>query len=203
MRQYSKKGEHIMYLIVGLGNPGNKYAGTRHNIGFSAITYLSDHFRISLNQNKHKAIFGTGYIGSEKVILAMPQTFMNLSGESVRPLADFFKIPPSNILVIFDDISLDVGQLRIRKKGSAGGHNGIKSIIQHLGTEEFPRIKIGVGEKPQGWDLADHVLARFPEEQEETVRQSLLDATDACEKIIEDSIEAAMNIYNQKKRDAR
>ncbi|MBD5088007.1 MAG: aminoacyl-tRNA hydrolase [Clostridiales bacterium] len=192
-----------MYLIVGLGNPGNKYAGTRHNIGFSAITYLSDHFRISLNQNKHKAIFGTGYIGSEKVILAMPQTFMNLSGESVRPLADFFKIPPSNILVIFDDISLDVGQLRIRKKGSAGGHNGIKSIIQHLGTEEFPRIKIGVGEKPQGWDLADHVLARFPEEQEETVRQSLLDATDACEKIIEDSIEAAMNIYNQKKRDAR
>lgn len=203
MRQYSKKGEHIMYLIVGLGNPGNKYAGTRHNIGFSAITYLSDHFRISLNQNKHKAIFGTGYIGSEKVILAMPQTFMNLSGESVRPLADFFKIPPSNILVIFDDISLDVGQLRIRKKGSAGGHNGIKSIIQHLGTEEFPRIKIGVGEKPQGWDLADHVLARFPEEQEEAVRQSLLDATDACEKIIEDSIEAAMNIYNQKKRDAR
>ena len=192
-----------MYLIVGLGNPGNKYAGTRHNIGFSAITYLSDRFRISLNQNKHKAIFGTGYIGSEKVILAMPQTFMNLSGESVRPLADFFKIPPSNILVIFDDISLDVGQLRIRKKGSAGGHNGIKSIIQHLGTEEFPRIKIGVGEKPQGWDLADHVLARFPEEQEETVRQSLLDATDACEKIIEDSIEAAMNIYNQKKRDAR
>lgn len=203
MRQYSKKGEHIMYLIVGLGNPGNKYAGTRHNIGFSAITYLSDRFRISLNQNKHKAIFGTGYIGSEKVILAMPQTFMNLSGESVRPLADFFKIPPSNILVIFDDISLDVGQLRIRKKGSAGGHNGIKSIIQHLGTEEFPRIKIGVGEKPQGWNLADHVLARFPEEQEETVRQSLLDATDACEKIIEDSIEAAMNIYNQKKRDAR
>lgn len=192
-----------MYLIVGLGNPGNKYAGTRHNIGFSAITYLSDHLRISLNQNKHKAIFGTGYIGSEKVILAMPQTFMNLSGESVRPLADFFKIPASNILVIFDDISLDVGQLRIRKKGSAGGHNGIKSIIQHLGTEEFPRIKIGVGEKPQGWDLADHVLARFPADQEETVRQSLLDTTCACEKIIEDGIEAAMNIYNQKKRDAK
>lgn len=192
-----------MYLIVGLGNPGNKYAGTRHNIGFSAITYLSDHLRISLNQNKHKAIFGTGYIGGEKVILAMPQTFMNLSGESVRPLADFFKIPASNILVIFDDISLDVGQLRIRKKGSAGGHNGIKSIIQHLGTEEFPRIKIGVGEKPQGWDLADHVLARFPEDQEEAVRQSLLDATCACEKIMEDGIEAAMNIYNQKKRDAK
>lgn len=192
-----------MYLIAGLGNPGNKYAGTRHNIGFSAITYLSDRFGISLNQNKHKAIFGTGYIGSEKVILAMPQTFMNLSGESVRSLADFFKIPSTNILVIFDDISLDVGQLRIRKKGSAGGHNGIKSIIQHLGTEEFPRIKIGVGEKPQGWDLADHVLARFPEEQEEAVRQSLVDTTYACEKIMEDSIDAAMNIYNQKKRDAK
>lgn len=189
-----------MYLIVGLGNPGDKYAGTRHNIGFSAITYLSDRFHISLNQNKHKGVFGTGYIGNEKVILAMPQTFMNLSGESVRPLADFFKIPSTNILVIFDDITLDVGQLRIRKKGSAGGHNGIKSIIQHLGTEEFPRIKIGVGEKPQGWDLADHVLARFPEEQEEEVRQSLLDATDACEKILLDGIEAAMNIYNQKKR---
>lgn len=190
-----------MHLIVGLGNPGTKYAGTRHNIGFSAITYLSDHFHIPLNQNKHKAIFGTGYIGGEKVILAMPQTYMNLSGESVRPMADFFKIPPTNVLVIFDDISLDVGQLRIRKKGSAGGHNGMKSIIQHLGTQEFPRIKIGVGEKPQNWDLADHVLAHFPEEQEKTVRQSLLDATNACEKILVDGIESAMNIYNQKKRE--
>lgn len=189
-----------MYLIVGLGNPGNKYAGTRHNIGFSAITYLSDRFHISFTQSKYNAIFGTGYIGSEKVILAMPQTFMNLSGESVRPLADFFKIPPSNILVIFDDISLDVGQLRIRKKGSAGGHNGIKNIIQHLGTQEFPRIKIGVGEKPQDWDLADHVLARFPAEQEPEIRQSLEAATDACEKILTDGIEAAMNVYNQKKR---
>lgn len=189
-----------MYLIVGLGNPGNKYAGTRHNIGFSGITYLSDRFDIPLTQNKYKAIFGTGYIGGEKVILAMPQTFMNLSGESVKPLADFFKIPPSNILVIFDDISLDVGQLRIRKKGSAGGHNGIKNIIQHLGTQEFPRIKIGVGEKPEGWDLVDHVLARFPAEQEPEIRQSLEDTTDACEKILTDGIEAAMNIYNQKKK---
>lgn len=189
-----------MYLIVGLGNPGDKYAGTRHNIGFSAITYLSDRFQIPLNQNKHKAIFGTGYISGEKVILAMPQTFMNLSGESVRPLADFFKVPPENILVIFDDISLPVGQLRIRKKGSAGGHNGIKSIISHLGTEEFPRIKIGVGEKPEGWDLADHVLARFPKEQEAQVRESLSDATDACEKLLSEGIEAAMNLYNQKKR---
>lgn len=189
-----------MYLIVGLGNPGTKYAGTRHNIGFSAITYLSDRFNIPLNQSKHKAIFGAGYIGGEKVILSMPQTFMNLSGESVRPMADFFKVDPENILIIYDDISLDVGQLRIRKKGSAGGHNGIKSIISHLGTEAFPRIRVGVGEKPDGWDLADHVLARFPQEQEADVRESLADATDACEKIITESIEAAMNIYNQKKK---
>ncbi|MBQ3601354.1 MAG: aminoacyl-tRNA hydrolase [Lachnospiraceae bacterium] len=189
-----------MFIIVGLGNPGNQYAGTRHNIGFSAITYLSDRFQIPLNQNKHKAILGTGYIEGQKVVLAQPQTYMNLSGESVRALADFFKVPSTDIIIIYDDISLDVGQLRIRKKGSAGGHNGIKSIIQHLGTDVFPRIKVGVGQKPEGWDLADHVLARFPKEQDNTVRESLKDTTDACEKIIGDSIEAAMNIYNKKKK---
>ena len=146
-----------MKLIVGLGNPGTKYAGTRHNVGFSVIVGLADKYNIELSEKKHKAIYGRGMIEGEKVILAMPQTFMNLSGESVRELVDYYKCDPSDVIVAYDDIDLAVGKLRIREKGSAGGHNGIKSIIQHLGGQEFPRIKVGVGEKPVGYDLADYV----------------------------------------------
>ncbi|NMB43663.1 MAG: aminoacyl-tRNA hydrolase [Clostridiales bacterium] len=187
-----------MYIIVGLGNPGRKYIGTRHNIGFDAITRISDDFNISLNINKHKAICGAGFIGGEKVLLAQPQTYMNLSGESVRALADFYKVSPENIIVIYDDINLEVGQLRIRKSGSAGGHNGIKNIIQHLGTQDFPRIRIGVGQKPQEWDLVDYVLSKFSDEENKVLRHALKNASDATKVLIDEDITAAMNIYNRK-----
>lgn len=188
-----------MRIIIGLGNPTEKYQATRHNIGWDAITRISDDYKIPLNQKKHKALCGSGYIEGEKVILAQPLTYMNLSGESVRQLVDFYKVHPEDIIVIYDDVSLDVGQLRIRKKGSAGGHNGIKSIISHLGTEEFPRIKIGVGEKPKEWDLADYVLSRFKDDEQETIREALKDTSDVCRMIIRSGMNAAMNQYNKKK----
>ena len=163
-----------MYIIVGLGNPERKYAGTRHNIGFSAITAISDAYSISMDIKKHKAVCGKGMIAGNKVLLAMPQTYMNLSGESVRELVDFYKIDPEEeLIIIYDDIALAPGKLRVRAKGSAGGHNGIKNIIAHLGTQQFSRIRIGVGEKPAGWDLADYVLGRFPAEEEPTIRTAL------------------------------
>ena len=146
-----------MKVIVGLGNPGKKYDNTRHNIGFEALDYIADKEGISINTGKHKALIGTGYMGGEKVLLVKPQTFMNLSGESLRPIMDFYKLEPEDFIIIHDDIDLDVGRLRIRRKGSAGGHNGLKSIISHLGSMDFPRVKIGVGEKPKGYDLADYV----------------------------------------------
>jgi PTH1 family peptidyl-tRNA hydrolase len=151
-----------------------------------------------LNLKKHKAICGTGYIEGEKVVIAQPITYMNLSGESVRELVDFYKVSPQEVIVIYDDISLEVGQLRIRKKGSAGGHNGIKSIIEHLGTDEFPRIKVGVGDNPQGWDLADYVLSRFKSEEQPVIREALKNASDACRMILTFGIDAAMNQYNKK-----
>lgn len=191
-----------MRIIVGLGNPTEKYQATRHNIGWDAITRISDDYRIPLNQKKHKAICGMGYIEGEKVILVQPVTYMNLSGESVRELVDFYKVSAEDIIIIYDDIDLDVGQLRIRKKGSAGGHNGIKSIISNLGTDEFPRIRIGVGEKPKDWDLADYVLSRFKDEEEAAIRQALKDASDACRIIITSGMDAAMNKYNKKKASA-
>jgi PTH1 family peptidyl-tRNA hydrolase len=188
-----------MYIIIGLGNPTAQYQATRHNVGWDAITRLSDDFRISLDSKKHKAICGKGFIEGEKVVLAQPITYMNLSGESVRELVDFYKVTADEIIVIYDDISLEVGQLRIRKKGSAGGHNGIKSIIQHLGTDEFMRIKVGVGDKPKDWDLADYVLSRFTSEEQPAIREALKDASDACKMIITSGIDAAMNQYNRKK----
>lgn len=187
-----------MYIIVGLGNPTREYQATRHNVGFDAITRLSDDLNISLDTKKHKAICGKGMIAGERVVLAQPQTFMNLSGESVRELIDFYKVSNENIIVIYDDISLDVGQLRIRQKGSAGGHNGIKNIIAHLGTDEFIRIKVGVGDKPKGWDLADYVLSRFKEEDELKIREALKKVSLACETIITKDIEIAMNLFNKK-----
>ena len=191
-----------MYIIVGLGNPGDKYAATRHNIGFDAITRISDDYNIPLDFKKHKALCGKGYIEGKKVILAQPQTYMNLSGESVRELADYYKAAADELVIIYDDISLDVGQLRIRGRGSAGGHNGIKSIIQHLGTQEFPRIKIGVGDKPRGWDLADYVLGRFPNGEEEQVREALREASKAVKIIVSEGLNAAMNKCNGKKTNA-
>ena len=153
-----------MYLIVGLGNPGTEYAATRHNIGFDMVTYLSDKYRIPMSGKEGKAIVGKGLIEGQKVMLAQPQTYMNLSGESVRALMDYYKLSEEDVIILYDDISMPVGQVRIRPKGSAGGHNGIKSIIQHLGTQEFLRIKIGVGDKPVNGDLVKHVLGRFSKE---------------------------------------
>ncbi|MDF2512234.1 MAG: pth [Herbinix sp.] len=189
----------IMYIIVGLGNPTDKYQATRHNIGWDAITRISDDYGISLDMKKHKAICGKGMIAGERVVLAQPITYMNLSGESVRELMDFYKVSPEEVIVIYDDISLEVGQLRLRTKGSAGGHNGIKSIISHMGTDEFPRIKVGVGDKPKGWDLADYVLSRFGENEQETMREALKDTSDAVKSILTNGIDAAMNQYNKKK----
>lgn len=190
-----------MRIIIGLGNPTDKYQATRHNIGWDAITRISDDYRIALNQKRHRAICGTGFIEGEKVILVQPLTYMNLSGESVRELVDFYKVDTEDIIVIYDDVSLDVGQLRLRKKGSAGGHNGIKSIISHLGTDAFPRIKVGVGEKPRDWDLADYVLSRFKGEEQDLIREALKDTSDACRMIITAGMDAAMNQYNKKKAD--
>lgn len=188
-----------MYIIVGLGNPERRYDGTRHNIGFSAVTALADIYGISMDMKKHRAVCGKGVIEGQKVILAMPQTYMNLSGESVRELVDYYKIDPEEeLIVIYDDINLAPGKLRIRPKGSAGGHNGIKNIIAHLGTQVFPRIRIGVGEKPKGWDLADYVLGRFSKEEEPVVREALEKAAMACSEIITEDVTSAMNKYNNK-----
>ena len=188
-----------MKFIIGLGNPTAEYVGTRHNIGFDAITRLADDHRISLTEKKHKALCGKGMIGGEKVILLKPQTYMNLSGESVRDVLDFYKAGPEDILVCYDDISLAPGQLRVREKGSAGGHNGIKNIIAHLGTEQFARVRIGVGEKPAGWDLKDYVLGRFLPEEEPLMREALADAAKACELFVAGELSAAMNLFNKKK----
>lgn len=186
-----------MYVIVGLGNPGSKYEKTRHNVGFQVIDRLAAKYHIEMNQKKHKAICGTGAIEGMKVILVKPQTFMNLSGESVREVTDFYKADPeTELLVIYDDISLNPGQLRIRKKGSAGGHNGIKNIIQHLGTQVFPRIKVGVGEKPAGYDLADYVLGHFPKESEKDMSAAFDRAADAAAAMLTEGPDRAMNLFN-------
>ena len=188
-----------MYIIVGLGNPTKEYNNTRHNIGFDVIDKLGDLYNISVLEKKHKALVGKGIINGQKVILAKPQTYMNLSGESVRELVDYYKVDEeTELIVIYDDISLDVGQLRIRKKGSAGGHNGIKNIIQHLGHDVFPRIKMGVGEKPKGYDLADYVLGHFKKEERVIMDESIISASKAVELMVIDEIGEAMNLYNKK-----
>lgn len=188
-----------MYIIVGLGNPTSQYEGTRHNVGFDVIDVIAEKYNISMDIRKHKAFCGKGIIAGQKVILAKPQTYMNLSGESVRSLVDYFKVDEEQeLIVIYDDISLDVGQLRIRKKGSAGGHNGIKNIIAHLGHSVFPRIKVGVGEKPKQYDLADYVLGHFSKEEREVVEEGYCKAVNAIELMVNGEIETAMNDYNKK-----
>ncbi len=185
------------FLIVGLGNPGEKYAFTRHNAGFLCLDLLADKVGAKLSKIKFKGVYGEAVIGGKRCILLKPQTYMNNSGESVRAVADFYKIPPERILVLFDDISLACGKLRIRRKGSAGGHNGIKSIAAHLGSEAFPRIKLGVGEKPNPeWDLADWVLSNFKKEELTALREASDSACDAVQKIVSGDIEQAMRLYN-------
>lgn len=191
-----------MFLIVGLGNPGKQYEHTRHNVGFDVMDALADKYNISISEKKHKALCGKGVIEGQKVVLAKPQTFMNLSGESVAELLNYYKLDPENeLLVIFDDISLAPGGIRIRKKGSAGGHNGIKNIIAQTGTQNFMRIKVGVGEKPKGWDLADHVLGHFDAVDRSKVEDAIIEALRAAEMILQGEVDQAMNDFNGKKQE--
>ena len=188
-----------MFIIAGLGNPTREYEKTRHNAGFEVIDVLADKLGIRVTDKKHRAYCGMGMIGMEKVILSKPQTFMNLSGESIGAMADFYKVEPKQIIVICDDINLPEGQLRIRTKGSAGGHNGLKDIINHLGTQEFLRIRVGVGEKPKEMDLADYVLGRFPKEQEALMENAYKEAAEAAIMMVTDGADMAMNHFNRKK----
>lgn len=188
-----------MFIIVGLGNPTAEYEGTRHNVGFAVIDAIADKYNISVTERKNRAFCGKGIVEGQKVLLVKPQTYMNLSGESVRSALDFYKVDPeTELLVIYDDVSLDVGQLRIRKKGSAGGHNGIKNIIQHLGNDVFLRIKVGVGEKPKDYDLADYVLGHFSKADQEQMEEGYQNAVAATGLLVQGETEQAMNVYNKK-----
>lgn len=193
-----------MFIIAGLGNPGKRYENTRHNVGFDAIDELVDRYRIPGSGVSHKAMCGKGIMEGQKVILAKPLTFMNLSGEAIRGLVDYYKIDPEEeLLVIYDDISLEPGNIRIRKKGSAGGHNGIKSIISQLGTQNFQRIRIGVGEKPKNWDLADYVLGTFGKEDRVLVEEAIGHAAQAAALIVQGKIDEAMNQFNRTREAAK
>ena len=173
------------------GIPRRKYEHTRHNIGFDVIDRLADQYNISMNTKKFKGVCGVGTIEGNRVLLLKPQTFMNLSGESVRAIFDFYKVESKDIIIVYDDVSLEPGQLRIRGKGSAGGHNGIKNIIAHLGTQEFPRVKVGVGEKPKGMDLADYVLSRFSKEEQDTMEEAFHEAANAVAMMVKQDIDSS------------
>ncbi len=187
----------IKYIIVGLGNPGIKYENTRHNAGFMAIDYISKNLGISLNAQKFKSLCGIGQFSGEKVILIKPQTFMNLSGEAVKEATDFYKIPPEKTIILFDDISLPVGKIRIKRSGCSGGQNGMKNIINSCKSDNFPRIKIGIGQKPSpDWDLADWVISKFNEEERITIEKTMKNVEDALSIMVKGKIENAMNNYN-------
>ena len=185
-----------MYLIAGLGNPGTKYEMTRHNIGFHTIDYIADELGVKVKKLKYKGLYGECEIGGEKVLLLKPQTFMNLSGESIVEFVKFFKIPVENVIIISDDISLDTGRIRVRPKGSAGGHNGLKNIIAHLGTDKFPRIKLGAGQKPGEYPMVDWVLGRIPKTEEAYFQRVLEYIPAALEKMVNGDIDSAMCDFN-------
>lgn len=185
------------YIIAGLGNPGAKYESTRHNTGFIFMDILASKYRIKINKIKFKAVTAVAEINSHKCLLLKPQTFMNESGQSIREAAVFYKIPPEKIIVIFDDISLPCGKMRIRRKGSDGGHNGIKSIIYHLNSDDFPRIKMGIGKKPENYgDLADWVLSRFTGDEAKIMTETAEKAVEALEIMLTGDIDAAMSKFN-------
>lgn len=187
-----------MYLIVGLGNPGREYSLTRHNIGFEAVDYIAREMHIDIAKDEHQGITGTFYQNGEKVMLVKPLTYMNNSGQCVASLMEYYKVPIENLLVIYDDIDLVPGRIRIRKKGSAGTHNGMRSIIYHLQDDGFPRIRIGIGQKPPQWDLADYVLSRFAPEEMDTMRDAVKQAAEGVRLYIEEDIDLAMNRLNRK-----
>ena len=187
-----------MYIIVGLGNPGDKYAKTRHNVGFNVIDLLAKEYSIDVSRIKHKALTGEGRVGTEKVILVKPITYMNLSGESVADICNYYNIDLENLIVIYDDIDLDIGKIRIRKKGSGGTHNGMRSIIKCLGSNEFPRVRVGISRPQNGRYLADFVLSRFSKEDEKNLQESYEHAVAAVDCAIRENLDLAMNRYNVK-----
>ena len=187
-----------MYIIVGLGNPGDKYAKTRHNVGFNVIDLLAKEYSIDVSKIKHKALTGEGRVGTEKVILVKPITYMNLSGESVADICNYYNIDLENLIVIYDDIDLDIVKIRIRKKGSGGTHNGMRSIIKCLGSNEFPRVRVGISRPQNGQDLADFVLSRFSKEDEKNLQESYEHAVAAVDCAIRENLDLAMNRYNVK-----
>lgn len=194
---FKKSNGGYDYLIVGLGNPGAKYEMTRHNAGFLAVDLLAVKENLNIKKLKYHALVGDAVINGKKCLVMKPQTLMNNSGEAVGEAARFYKIPPERVIVISDDFSFDVGQIRIKRKGSAGGHNGLKSIIAHLGSENFPRIKVGVGKKPNAdYDIIDWVLGRFPKELEKDLKSALENAVDALPYIVNEEIDKAMNLFN-------
>ena len=188
-----------MKIIVGLGNPGNEYAKTRHNVGFMLVDALAEHLNINLWKDKFNAQIAEGRIGTEKILLVKPQTYMNNSGEAVGPLMRWYKVTPEDIIVAHDDMDIPAGTIRIRKKGSSGGHNGIKSLIAHLGSENFSRVRLGVGRPLPGWSVVNNVLAPFPQEDKTAVDEAIKYLIPAVECIVNDSVDMAMNKYNPKK----
>ena len=196
--QKPQNTEPISYIVAGLGNPDAKYRNTRHNAGFLALEYLSQKNGFKIDRSKFKSLCADASFGGKRCLFMLPQTYMNNSGEAIKEAADFYKIPPENILVLYDDISLDVGVMRIRRKGSDGGHNGIKSIIYHLSSNNFPRIKIGIGKKPHPeMDLADWVLGNFTEPDKEKLFELFADCTDAAQLIVQGKIDQAMNKFSK------
>ncbi len=185
-----------MFVIAGLGNPGAQYERSRHNVGFDTIDFFAAEYRITLNRVRHKGLVGEGVVQGNRVILVKPQTFMNLSGESLQEVLHFYKVPPANLIVVYDDIDLAVGKVRIRPRGSAGTHNGMRSILGRIGTEEFPRVRIGVGRPPAGWQLADFVLSRFSGEERTAINDAIARASTALAAVMQSGAEAAMSRYN-------
>ena len=193
---FAKKAA-VEYIVAGLGNPGKKYDGTRHNTGFAALDHLAQQWGAQVTKAKFDALVGTASVEGAKVLLLKPQTFMNNSGEAVRDAANFYKIPPEHIIILFDDISLPPGKLRIRRKGSDGGHNGIKSILYLLGSDQFPRIKLGVGAKPRpDYDLADWVLSTFQKDELSRMKEAMEKACEAVPLLVREETDRAMNLYN-------
>lgn len=186
-----------LYVIAGLGNPGSRYENTRHNVGFDAIDLLASRYNIAVSKLKFKALYGEGTIEGTKVLLVKPQTFMNLSGESVRDLVEWYKIPLSRLVVIYDDIDLPPGKVRVRPKGSSGTHNGMRNIIYLLQKDDFPRVRIGIGKQPPNWELADYVVSKFSQEDRKIANESILRAAEAAVELITSGVEPAMNKYNK------
>lgn len=185
-----------LFVIAGLGNPGSRFENTRHNVGFEVIDLLSGKYGIKVNKVKHKALIGEGTVEGSRVLLVKPQTFMNLSGESIRDIVEWYKLPPEQLVITYDDVDLPVGGVRIRAKGSAGTHNGMRSVIYQLQSDEFPRIRIGIGKNPPNWELADYVLGRFAPDDRKLIDEAVKKAGEAAAAIVSSGVNLAMNRYN-------